>query len=102
MLLFLTMLGDDDDDDDDDDDVLTLAHFTEILPEAAKQVVTKTHLDDKHKRALRTVGSYQPVKEAALTSCGIPSRITCNQIAPGTYPWFCVHAKKKAHAHEEG
>ena len=31
-----------------------------------------------------------------LTGCGIPSRITCNQPIPGTYPWYqiSVHPKK--------
>ena len=28
-----------------------------------------------------------------LTSCGIPSRVTCNQIIPGAYPGY-IHPKK--------
>ena len=34
-------------------------------------------------------------KGTALTSCGMPSCITCDQIIPGRYPWYIyVHPKK--------
>ena len=29
-------------------------------------------------------------KGAVLTSCGLPSRITCNERKPGTYPWYIL------------
>ena len=93
---------DDDDDDYDDDDydddydyVITLARFPEILPTAVvtkQAVTTKMHLDwIIQKRAW-----YEIVRTAApartgngTTSCGIPSRVTCNQITPWIYPWQC-------------
>ena len=88
---------DDDDiyDDDDDDYVITLACFPEILPTAVvtkQAVTTKMHLDwIIQKRAW-----YEIVRTAApartgngTTSCGIPSRVTCNLITPWIYPWQC-------------
>ena len=41
-----------------------------------------------------------PVRKGkVLASCGIPSRITCNEITPGTRPWYIsyVHPKKEGY-----
>ena len=76
----------------DDDDVLTLAHFPEVLPVVTKkQAETKMNLDGRKQistwyEIVPTAVSYRSIREMVLTSCGKPSRITCNQIAPGTYP----------------
>ena len=29
-----------------------------------------------------------PRERYVLTSCRIPPRITCNDLTPGTYPWY--------------
>ena len=34
-------------------------------------------------------------KGTVLTSCGTPSRITCNERIPGTYPWYAVRIPEK-------
>ena len=85
----------DDDEDDDDDDDLTVAHFPENPASGrTKQAVAKMPLDWKKQtkyEIVRTAVSHQSVRETALTSCGILPCIPCNQIAPGTYPWYCMY-----------
>ena len=62
-----------------------------------KQAVTKRHLDGRylvsHKyEIVRTAVSYQSVREMVLTSCGIPSRITCNKTTHRAYPWYYIES----------
>ena len=78
-------------DTNNDDDVLTFARFPEILA-----VVTKTDCSKNASRwektnkyeLVRRAVPDQSVRETVLTSCGIPSRITCNQLITGLYPWY--------------
>ena len=78
--------------------------IVEILPKQAVQ--KKMHLDggkqtstNRYEIARRGVSHFTRQHDSSsslygndtvnsITSCGIPSRITCYQIKPGTYPWY--------------
>ena len=63
----------------------------------------KKRLDGRKQNNTRTAVPVRKV--TVLTSCDTPSRITCNQIITGTYPWYirtCVHPTKKSEKRERG
>ena len=39
--------------------------------------------------------SARKKRETVLTSCGVPSHITCNHTPPGTHPRYYTYARKK-------
>ena len=60
------------------------------------------HLDGRKPRGREngahgsTILLYQSVRETVLASCGIPSRITCNDVTQATMPIvLCVQHSKK-------
>ena len=64
-----------------------------ILPVVTKQAVAEMRIyggtqTSTRYEIVRTAAPYQSVRETVLTSCGIPFRITCNQITPSTYPFY--------------
>ena len=83
----------------DDDDVITFADFLETLSVVTTHVVYSKNASRREKpnkyEIVRTAIPYQAARETVLTSCGIPSRITCNQIIPGACPWYDLYTRKK-------
>ena len=86
-----------------DDDVLTLsiiAHFPEVQPRGHKNrllYVQKKRLDGRKQKNICTAVPVRKRTVLLIASCDAPSRITCNQIITGTYPWYIstqVHPKK--------
>ena len=82
-----------------EDDVFTLlaAQFFPLKSGPWSQNRLKHFLWEKNKTKQVHRSIYQQyAKGTVLTSCGTPSRITCNQNIPGTKPWYVlVHPKKK-------
>ena len=76
--------------------MLLIARFPEILPVVTKQAVTKMHLEGRKQTSTKyeivgTAVSYQSVRKTVVVSgCGIPPRINCKQMTPGTYPWYSL------------
>ena len=54
----------------------------------------KMSLDGRKQHIMSTAVPVR--KKTVLTSCGVPSRITCNESIPGTYPWY-MHISKYIH-----
>ena len=60
-------------------------------------------LDGRKQTNAKTTGTaVVPVrKRTVLASCGIPSRITCNQTIPGAYqPWYFTYTRTKTRTDE--
>ena len=94
---------------DDDIDILTLFsslpcknHVCGHKRHAAEKKNLHGKLTNKYwYEIVRTAVPYQSIRETERRSCGIPSRVTCDEITTGTYPWYCMYTRKKRKGKEE-
>ena len=87
----------------DDDDSHIINSLLEILLAVSKQALDKnsSRWEETNEYQVpwyeiaRMAVLYQFVRKAVLTSCGIPSRITSNQVTPGAHPWYFMYFRGK-------
>ena len=84
-------------DGDNDAVVLTLSHFPEIQPVVTKEAIDTKNASLDGRKQNNTCNAVVPVhKGTALTSSGIPSLATCNELLPVTYPWHIRTPEKES------